>query len=160
MATRTVTSKDWMKPFRGKLRCAAYPEGATQSFKIGAPVILSSVSGQETSVITAAADPETRILGLAAEAATGTTGSMISIWIADSDAEFMGVIEDGAALLRTNVDTLYALVYDSTNTIWRVDTSDTSHDSVVVTSLIDDVGTVNGRVSFAFIPGVRAPYRG
>ena len=160
MATRTVNSNDYFKPFRGKVRCQNAPEGASQTFKKGYPLKFSSTSSHENEVIVVGSDPTSGILGVADIDATGTQGSNINYWIADNDTEFIGVVQDGATTAYTNVGTNYSMVADGTNTIWRVDLSDTSNASVTVTGLVDPVGTVNGRVSFQFINTARTPFKG
>ncbi len=161
MATRTVNSNDWIKPFRGNDRLLSAPEGSSQTFKKGAPLIFSAVSAHENEVIAFVEDSTTGLVGFAAQDATGTQGSAISYYIADTDSEFYGVVESAKAtawIMLTGGP--YSMVYDATNAIWRIDTSDTSHDVLLITSLIDPVGTVNGRVSFVTLPAARLPFQG
>jgi hypothetical protein len=157
MATITVTSKSFIRPDRN-VRSRSFKEEASQSFKKGALVIQDATNKDE--VETAGADAVAGILGIALDDATGVADSPILVGLAEPGAEFVGHIEDGATLVVGNLGTDYGMVYDSSNTIWRVDTSDTTNKSVTVTGFVDAVGDVNGRVRFQFLAGVRGIYKG
>lgn len=162
MATRTVTSRDWFKPYETNLNLTGYaaPEGASQTFKIGTPLIFDTTSSHENRVVTAGSDPTSGILGVASVAASGTTDSEVTYWIANNGNQFMGVVQSSGTLDYTQVGLQCGIVYDSTNTIWRVDYSDTTNKNVEITGLIDADGDVNGRVRFQFISTARIPYQG
>jgi hypothetical protein len=148
MATRTVGSGDEIRPFRG-VRIKHYPEMASQTFKRGDPLIYSTVSDHQNEVGIAGSDP-VYIMGYAAEDASGTQGTDIGVYVADSHSEFCGVVQSGGTLAYTNLGVKYGLVADGTNHIWRVDLSETTAAAVHchITELLDPVGTVNGRVAF------------
>ena len=167
MATLTVSSQDFIKPVRlstvGEIR--SYPEGASQTYRLGAILVKSTVSGYENYVVqadtTGAAYPTTgTVVGIAASAASGTTGTGQLTYVANDNQEFIGRIQDGSAIAATMQGLACGIVYDTTNTIWRVDTTNTSAAGqvVVITELVDPVGDVNGRVYFQFNRNKSTPY--
>lgn len=164
MATFTVTSKDYFKPYDMNLNRTgdAAPEAASQSFGLGAPLIFATTAGHENRVKVAGADPTAGILGVASTAATGTTDSQITYWIADNGNQFVGRVQGSGTLDYTQVGLQCGIVQDTTVSpaIWRVDYSDTTNKNVEITGLIDADGDVNGRVRFQFISAARIPYQG
>lgn len=157
MATISVSSKSYIRPYRN-VRTASFKEEASQTFKLGAVVVQDATNKDE--VEESGSDATARILGVALEDASGTADTKILVGLAEPGAEFVAHIEDAATLVVGNLGTDYGLVYDSSNTIWRVDTSDTSNKSVTVTGFVDAVGDVNGRVSFQFLAAARGQYKG
>lgn len=160
MATFTVSSGDYLRPHRGHTRVYQAPEGSAQTFKIGAPLKLSAVAGRENEVIIVGTDPVAGVLGVSAEGATGVQGTSISYWIAEPGVEFIGRVQDTGVLAYTQVGLNYGIVFDAVNGIWRVDLSDTTNVNVIVVSLVDAVGDVNGRVSFQWKASARTPFQG
>lgn len=150
MATISVSSNSYMRPYRGDHRHRSFEEEASQSYRLGAVVVTDATAKEE--VEEAAADPVANILGIAAEAASGVTGRFVSVCLAEAGAEFVGHIQDTGTLANASIGVNYAVVYDTTNLIWRVDTSDTTNACVTVTELVDAAGDVNGRVAFRFMP--------
>lgn len=157
MATHTVTSRDFIRPDRN-VRTMDFKEEASQTFLKGAVVVQDATNKDE--VEEAGADPTARILGIALEDASGTADTKILVGLAEPGAEFVGRVQDTGTLAVGNLGTNYGLVYDSTNTIWRVDLSDTSNVNVTVTGFVDAVGDVNGRVRFQFLASARGIYKG
>jgi hypothetical protein len=157
MATISVSAKSYIRPFND-VRTMSLKEEASQTFKLGAVLVLDATTKDE--VEEAGADPVARIAGIALEAASGTADTPILFGLAEPGAEYVAHIEDGATLAVGNLGTNYGLVYDGTNTIWRVDTSDTSNVNVTVTGFVDAVGDVNGRVRFQFLAAARGIYKG
>lgn len=158
MATLTVTSKDYIRPYRGPVRIRTFPEGASQTFLKGDPVKFGSDAGHENRVIVAGADP-TLIIGFAAQDASGTTDEPVSVWLAETGVEFVGRVQNAGALDQTQLAAAgYGLVADGTNDIWRVDLTETTTKVVHITELIDADADVNGRVAFAVLAAARAPY--
>lgn len=153
MATLNVTSRSYARPIRFS-RLAYFPEAAGQSFKVGQ--LVGIAAGQ---AVAGATDPTAgTLLGLAAEAATGVTGNMVGIWMADQNAEFIAHLQDTGAIAAADLGTLYGVVVDAAKgNILRVDKSDTTNTRVVVTRLVDAVGDVNGRVEFRFLSAARGP---
>ena len=126
MATLLVTSRNIARPVRFS-RLAYYPEGAGQTFKLGQLVAIAAGAA-----VAGATDPTAgTLIGLAAEAATGVTGNMVGVWVADQNAK---------------------------GNILRVDKSDTTNTRVVITRLVDAVGDINGRVEFRFLAAARGPF--
>lgn len=160
MATLTVSSGDYLRPHRGPVRIFNAPEGAAQTFRIGAPLKLSAVAGHENEVLVVGTDPTAGVLGVAAENATGVQGNVIAYWIAEPGVEFVGRVQDTGTLAYTQKGVAYGIVLDATNGIWRVDLSDTTNVNTIVTDLVDAVGDVNGRVAFQWKASVRLPFAG
>lgn len=66
--------------------------------------------------------------------------------------EFEGTIDDGTG----TVPIAQAMLYTSrgllaTSGVWHIDSAETTEDRVVITQLIDPVGTLAGRVRFQFL---------
>lgn len=61
-----------------------YPEAAAQNFEVGEPVVLNVGAG----TIQRAATPAASVLGVAAANASGVTGRMCPVWIANDDTLF------------------------------------------------------------------------
>jgi len=154
VATLTVTAKSIARPIRFS-RLAYFSEGAGQSFKVGA--LVGIAAGVVAAGVT---DPAAAtIVGLAAENATGVTGSQVGVWVADQNTEFVAHLQDAGALAAADVGALYGVVVDAAKgNILRVDKSDTTNTRVVVTRLVDAVGDVNGRVEFRFLAAARGPF--
>jgi hypothetical protein len=160
MATRTVTAADYIRPYRGPVRLKKFPEGASQTFKKGYMLKFGADAGAENRVIVVGADP-TLVIGVAAQDASGTTDAEVAVWLAEPGVEFLGVVQDTGALDQTNLAAAgYGMVADATNTIHRVDLTETTAKVVHITELIDADADVNGRVAFQFLPAVRAPFVG
>ena len=152
MVTFTVGAGDTMRPIRQD-RVLHFQEGAGQSFKPGAVVVLSG--GQ---IVKGASDPAANtVVGVAAEAATGVQGTKHPVYMADEGAEFQARVQDTGVLALANVGTQYGIVFDAGRDIFRVDLSDTTNKVVTVTELIDAVGDVNGKVVFKFMNAARTP---
>lgn len=153
MATLTVTSADCIVPYR-LTRNAHFEEGASQSFKYGHLVVLSS--GQ---LVKGGSDPAANtVVGIASEDASGTQATKIGVYAATEESEFLGRVQDTGTLALTQIGAQFGLVLDATNDIFRVDLSDTSNKRVTILRLYDAVGDVNGRVIFKFMNAARAPY--
>ena len=135
-------------------RNSHFEEGASQSFKYGHIVVLSS--GQ---LIKGGSDPTANtVVGIASEDASGTQATKIGVYAATEDAEFLGRVQDTGTLTLALIGTQVGLVLDATNDIFRVDLGDTSNKRVTITKLYDAVGDVNGRVIFKFMNAARAPF--
>jgi hypothetical protein len=152
MATIGVGTGSYIRPHR-RQRMRAFVEDASQTFKVGDPLILSTDSDQGNRVKIAGADPTTdrAIVGFAAQNATGTEGAYVNVWLATGDAEFIGHVQDAETLDNDDVSVEFGIVADSTNAIWRVDTSETSAKVVRILELYDAHGDTNGRVVFHVI---------
>lgn len=129
-----------------------YPEAASQSFKAGQFVYLSSGK------VTVCSDDASSILGLAVSDATGVTDSECAVYIANTDTIFEGNVYHStpasAVTAITQVGEQYALKVLSNKCY--VDIEDTSHDAFQIVSLSerDAVGDQYGRVQFQVIDSV------
>lgn len=156
MATIGVGAGSYIRPYR-KCRMRAFPEDSSQTFKVGDPVCLSADSDEGNYIKIAAADPTTdrAFVGFAAKAATGVKGTMIDVWLATGDAEFIGHVCGAAVADETldndDISVEFGILADSTNAIWRIDTSETSAKVVRILELADAHGDTNGRVVFHVI---------
>jgi hypothetical protein len=153
MVTFTVGAGDGFRELR-QTRIMYFLEGAAQTFKTGAVVILTAgkaVKGATAAVAT--------ILGIAAEAASGVTDRKIGVLVADENSEFQGRVQDTGVLALALVGGQFGLILDAVGgkDIFRVNIADTTNKAVVITELIDAVGDVNGRVAFKFLNAVRTP---
>lgn len=163
--TRTIGPGDGMKPHRSDqtFTIRHYPEGTSQTFLVGDILQRSTASGHENAVKEAITTPNSGIVGLAADAASGVTDGDIGVWEAKPGHEFIGVIDNGTALARTHQDLQCGVTYDGTNKIWRVDTTNTTQKAVVITDISTDIepngiGTVNARVAFKFLAAASLPF--
>jgi hypothetical protein len=157
MATLSVSSKDYIRAYKGG-RCESFKEEASQTYKLGAVLVQDATDKDE--VEEAGADPTARIVGIALSDASGTADTAQLVALAEPGVEFVARVEDGASISGANIGTNYGLVKDSTNNIWRVDTSDTTNVNVTVTGLVDADGDVNGRVRFQFLASARGQFKG
>lgn len=144
--TVSVGPGSYMRPYR-KPRIQHWPEAASQTFILGD---LLAFSTDSYGVVKAGADPTADIVGVAAEAATGTTGNKVAVWLAGPENEFVAHIEDTGTIAATDIGAAFGVIEDTTNNIWRVDTTETGAPCVIVTQYIDGVGDTNGRVVFRF----------
>lgn len=155
MATLTVSAGSYIRPYR-KARIVHFGEDSSQTFKIGDPLELSGDSN-DGNLVVIATEPSV-IVGFAAAAASGTKGNMVPVWVADESCEFLAHVEDAMALDADFIGDEYDLIADATNTIWRVDTTDTTNPVAKIVGLLDPVGDVNGRVIFKVLNAARAVY--
>lgn len=126
MATHSVGAGNYIRPYR-RVRIAHFPEGANQSFRIGDPLILDTTANKGNQVVLAGTDPATgTVVGFAAEAASGTEGTPIAVWVLDGQGEFLVYVENGETLDNDAVGDEYGIVFDSTNNIYRLDQDETT----------------------------------
>jgi len=129
-----------------------FPEAASQSFKAGEFVYLSSGK------VTVCADNATTILGMATHNASGTTDTDCEIAIANYDTVFEANVYHGtpgsAITTIEQPGVNYALQSDSNKSY--VDVEDTDNDAFVVRNLSprDSVGDQYGRVEFQVLGSV------
>ena len=153
MVTFTVGAGDGFRELR-QTRIMYFLEGAAQTFKVGAVVVLTAGKAVKGATAAVAA-----ILGIAAEAASGITDRKLGVLVADENSEFQGRVQDTGVLALALVGAQFGLILDSVGgkDIFRVNIADTTNKAVIITELIDAVGDVNGRVAFKFINSVRTP---
>lgn len=156
MATIGVGKGSYIRPYN-KVRMESYAEDSSQTFLVGDPVYLSTDAGEGNLIKVATADPTTdrSFLGFAAQAASGVKGTMCPIWLASNDALFVGHICDAAfadKVLDINIiSTELGMIADTTNLIWRVDTSESTAKLVRIVKALDAHGDTNARVVFMVI---------
>lgn len=159
MATTPVGSLSYIRPYKaGKTYTRQFAVDTSQTIRIGDILVLSTDSDEGNRVKKASADPTTdrAIVGVAAEAVT--TGSTFAaatdkvlVWVADGNQQFIAHVQDAETLDNDDISVEFGTVLDSTNNIWRVDTSETSAKVFRVLELVDAHGDTNGRVVVMFI---------
>lgn len=149
--TYTVSSGDFIRPYKSRPRIQHFPEAASQTFKMGEPLIMDAAA-TENRVKVAANQPTTLIVGIAAADASGVTGALVPVWCATQDAVFRAVGKAAQALDYTDLSVGLALLKDATNVIWYIDNTDTTHDAVVPITIIAPAvqGDFQGYYSFRF----------
>ena len=156
--TFTVSSGDFMRPFKSRPRIQHFPMAATQTFKLGEPLIMDAAS-TENRVKVAANSPTSLIVGVAAANAAdvansdGTTaGALVPVWCATHDAVFRAVGKANQALDYTDLSVGLAILKDATNNIWYIDNTSTGADAVVPLTIIAPAvqGDFQGYYSFRF----------
>lgn len=162
MATLTVSSGDFIRPYKGRGKIKWFPVAASQTILVGTPVQLSTTSDKGNEIKKSAADPTTDrgLVGFAAEAITtgasvSATTDRIPVWVASGENEFIVRAQDTGTLDNDDISVEYGIVEDSTNGIWRLDRSETSAKVFRVLELLDAHGDVNGR----YVAMVIAPER-
>lgn len=131
------------------------PEGATQTFKRGAPLIYSS--GYLVIGASAPLDTDDSIVGFAThDGRNGATDGLYTATYVPAGGPhlvFIGLLIDKVAeshtLVATNLGLAYAIDVDSSG-YWYLDENNTTKPVARVIELIDPVGTVNGRVAFIY----------
>ncbi len=158
MATLTVTSADYIRPYRGPVRLRTFKEGASQTFKKGYLLKFGADAGHEERVIVVGTDPAL-VVGVAAQDASGVTDAEVSVWLAEAGVEFLVRYADTQAIDQTDIaDAGFGMIADATNLIHRLDNTETTAKVFHVTELIDADADVNGRVAATIIAATRAPY--
>lgn len=152
MATFSRSTGDIFRPY-GRDEVRWYPEAASQSFKMGEPVILDAAS-TENRVKVAADNPTANIVGVAAANASGTTAALVPVWIAKPHLSFQIQTFNTDAIDYTDIGTARAIqVHATLANTWVVDTSDASNDSVVVERYLEGVeGDLAGMAQVHFQP--------
>jgi len=126
-----------------------FSEAASQSFKAGAVLVMSSGLVAEGS-----ADP-TSIVGIAAHDAVGTANSDVLVVPALPGVVFRGVLGGSTnphTLAQSDVGKVYG-IFKAASGAWLVDADDSAVANVRVriVSLVDAVGTSDGEVLFHFL---------
>jgi hypothetical protein len=128
--TFVVDAGDIMRPWRN-CEVKHFPEDASQTFKMGEPLIAGG-AGLENKVKISADNPTAALVGVALADATGVTGAKVPVALFKGGAEFLIRTIDADAVDFSDIGTARAIQKDATNVIWVVDTADASNDSVVV----------------------------
>lgn len=122
--TFTIGAGHYIRPYRN-CRVRPFPEAASQTFKVGDPLILATAADKGNEVKIAAADPNGTVVGIALTAASGTEGTTISVALLDEQGEFIAVIGDAQTLDADDIADDLGIVADATNSIWRIDRTET-----------------------------------
>lgn len=144
-----------------------YLEDVSQTYKKGAPLVVTTAGylGEATyanpyngtGMIGVAVNPASDV---AAGAADPTTGDKYHLMYPPSlSMEFVGQLDASSstlaqgthALAQTDLWATYGITRDATSDLWYVNFSDTSDIRVVITRLVDAIGTIAGRVAFKWI---------
>jgi hypothetical protein len=156
MATIGVGKGSYMRPHR-RVRMRKFRVDASQTIKVGYLVVLSADSDEGNRIKKAAADPTTdrAIVGIAAQdittGASPTAADAIDVWLTTGDAEFIAHVQASETLDNDDISVEFGLVEDTTNEIYRVDTSETTAKLVRVLELVHEHGDTEGQVVVSFI---------
>ena len=153
MATRPISNIRLVKSLHGGGAEMSGPEGATQTFLVGAPLAWASGYLQE-----AGSDP-TAIVGIAAEPghnAAASGDNRIAYWPLTGNVFEANLAQaaSNTTSATTSIGTLYGIVKRSSGTVhWVVDSSDTTNTRcVIVDFAAPSVATdVNARVLIHFL---------
>lgn len=130
--TYAVSAGDIMRPLESTCRVKWFPEDASQTFKIGEPVIQGG-AGLENKIKVASANPTAAIVGVAAGDASGTTGNLVPVWCAEPQELFVARAIAGDGLDYSDIGTARAIDTHATHTnLWTVHTDDAGNDAVIV----------------------------
>ena len=179
------------EPFRlartsgeGSPRMIREAEAATQTFKTGVPLVLSSGTVQEAAfagaeIVYGVSTEDGHNLttaNTAEELSIGTPPNMASakiipvgapikdgkcgVYAADGRNMFSGMLKDGQVFTQAMVGATYGITKDATSGFWYVDNTDTTGDNEVVRIVGVDSSSPNtaaggARVFFEFIAALR-----
>lgn len=123
MAAFTLGTGDIPRPYR-KVRIDYFREAATQTFAIGDILILQTTADKGDQVKISGADPASgTVVGIAAEAASGTENTLIGVYVLDHQAEFL--IAALNALDFDDVGDEFGIVSDAT-VKWKLDQTEST----------------------------------
>src|SRR4051812_46942702 len=99
MATAfTVGKGNYIRPYRN-VRVRPFMEAASQTFKVGDPLILQTTADKGHQVKISGSDPTTgTVVGFAGQPASGVENTEIAVWMLDEQGEFVAHIQDAATL--------------------------------------------------------------
>jgi hypothetical protein len=140
--TFTVGSGDYMRPWRN-CRIQHFPVHVSQTLKRGYVVQLAG-AGYENRIIASTDTVTTKIVGVVAADITTTATHVAStdkvpVWLATEDAEFIARTVADDAVDFSDIGVNVSLEIDVTNSIVRVETDDTTYETVKVLQFIDPV---------------------
>ena len=146
---------------------APYLEDASQTYKKGTPLVVTTAGYLGTAVVAnpyngtgmvgVSVDPGSNVAAGAADPNTGDAYHLM--YPLSLSLEFVGQLDASSTTLsagthllaQTDLWATYGITNDATSGLWYVNFSDTSDIRVVVTRLIDPIGTIAGRVAFKWI---------
>lgn len=123
MAAFTLSTGDIPRPYR-KNRIDYFREAPSQTFAIGDVLILNTTADKGDQVKISGADPASgTVVGIAAEAASGTENTLIGVYVLDPASEFLIVALN--ALDFDDVGDEFGIVSDAT-VKWKLDQTETT----------------------------------
>ena len=146
----------------------AYLEDASQTYKKGTPLVVTTAGYLGTAVVAnpynggglvgVSVNPGSNVAAGAADPNTGDKYHLMYP-ISASTIKFIGQLAasstttsvDTHTLAQTDLWARYGVTQDATSGLWYVNFSDTTDIYVVITNLIDPIGTVSGRVGFKWM---------
>lgn len=157
MAAFTLSAGDAPRPYR-RPRLMHFREAPSQTFAIGDVLILNTTADKGDQVKVSGADPSSgTVVGIAAEAASGTENTLIGVYVLDPQAEF--IIVSNAALDFDHIGDEYGIVSDATAK-WLLDPSETTAKVFRVLAIAPGytAGDTNGKYIVKSAIGVQAVY--
>jgi hypothetical protein len=164
MATFGVSSADYIKPY-GEYELKKFPVSVSQTVLVGS-VLQKAGAGLENRVILSTDTVTSGIVGVAMEAITTGASHVaatdhVLVALAKPGARFEARTVADDAVDFSDIGVRVSLEIDSTNGITRVETDDTTNETVRVLEYLDPVtrnrqateGDVNALCVFTFIPG-------
>lgn len=131
------------------------PEGASQTYKRGAPLIYTS--GYLVVAGSAPIDTGDVVVGFATQdGRNGTAGQYTATYVpVIPSAIFTGVLSNKSTsshtLVQTNLGVAYALDVDATSLAWYIDVNNTTNPVCRIVGFQDPVGTVDAVVFFMYL---------
>lgn len=157
MAAFTLSTGDYPRPYRHN-RIDYFREAPSQSFAIGDVVILNTTADKGDQVKISGADPASgTVIGIAAEAASGTENTLIGVYVLDPLAEFLIVALN--ALDFDEVGDEYGIVSDAT-VKWKLDQTESTAKVFRILKLAPGYthGDTGGKYVVKSAVGVQAVY--
>ena len=141
-------------PFGGGVEDQILIEAASQSFKVGDLVYIDGSGNVAIATVTGGGVLSSAILGIAANDATGVTGTKVRVYkITENELVEMNIwhaTPASAVLARTLIGNVYGI--EKQANIWSLDmeTTGTVNGRVQVVEILDDIGDTYGRVLVRF----------
>ena len=131
-------------------------EGASQTYKAGAPIILASGKVIEA---TSPVNATNKAVGLAVAKATGVTNAeALSLALDPAYMLFEGTLSNATAgthtLAQTDIGLIYPILKDSGTGNWYLDANATAAAGGFVVAAREPIGTVDARVIFRVTRGL------
>jgi hypothetical protein len=161
MADHTESSLTGIRPartFLGSSPIEGYPESASQSFRYGQCVQFDENGGTNAHRIEVMSSLSTSILGVAGDAASSLTGTLIPVYLADPDNRFYGWVKE--TILSTMLGQDRSIVRDSSKNIDYLAVNSTAAEQRVQITKIGieslaggpyNINDSNGYVEFKFL---------
>lgn len=120
MATFSAGKGLYIRPYRN-VRIRPFPEAASQTFRVGDPLILQTSADKGNQVKISGADPSGTVVGIAMAGASGVENTEIPVAMLDDQGEFVMIVDAAQALDNDDIGVEYGIIADATNQIWRLD---------------------------------------